>query len=79
MHRRALEGSEKALGKDHPDTLTSVRCLASLFHKQRQYEAALDLYKRASDGFQRVLGLEHPLTTACSSEYLSLEQEIKEA
>ncbi|KAF2786064.1 hypothetical protein K505DRAFT_368547 [Melanomma pulvis-pyrius CBS 109.77] len=27
MNRQALEGREKALGKEHPDTLTSVYCL----------------------------------------------------
>jgi hypothetical protein len=30
MNRRALGGREKALGKDHPDTLTSVSNLAEL-------------------------------------------------
>ena len=32
MHRRALEGREKVLGVEHPDTLTSVYCLAYLLH-----------------------------------------------
>jgi hypothetical protein len=30
MNRRALEGREKTLGKKHPDTLISVRNLASV-------------------------------------------------
>jgi hypothetical protein len=34
MNRRALDGYEKALGMEHPDTLTSVYCLAFLFHQQ---------------------------------------------
>ena len=32
MHRRALEGYEKALGLKHPDTLTSVYYLAFLYY-----------------------------------------------
>ncbi|KAH7109669.1 hypothetical protein B0J11DRAFT_420807, partial [Dendryphion nanum] len=34
MNRRALEGTEKALGKEYPNTLTSAYCLAFLFHQQ---------------------------------------------
>jgi hypothetical protein len=30
MHRRALEGREKVLGPEHPDTLTSVSNLGSV-------------------------------------------------
>ncbi|KAF2730992.1 hypothetical protein EJ04DRAFT_443952, partial [Polyplosphaeria fusca] len=78
MNRRALEGYEKALGKDHPNTLTSVYCLAFLFHQQRQYEAALSLYERASRGYQLKLGVQHPTTVACSRHYSSLVQEMKE-
>jgi hypothetical protein len=31
MNRRALEGYEKVLGKEHPDTLTSLSDMASVF------------------------------------------------
>jgi hypothetical protein len=34
MNRRALEGREKALGKEHPDTLTSISNLASVLQDQ---------------------------------------------
>ena len=44
MNRRALEGSEKAPGKEHPNTLTSLHCLAFLLYPRREYEAALELY-----------------------------------
>ena len=76
MSQRALEGYERALGREHPDTLTSVYCLALLFHQQQQFEAASVLYRRASSGFKRILGLEHPTTVACVRHYSSLLQEV---
>jgi hypothetical protein len=33
LSRQALEGSEKELGAQHPDTLTSIYCFAYLLHK----------------------------------------------
>jgi hypothetical protein len=32
MHRRTLEGREKALGKEHLDTLSSMNNMASVLH-----------------------------------------------
>ncbi|KAF2266124.1 hypothetical protein CC78DRAFT_578705 [Lojkania enalia] len=75
MNRRALEGREKTLGKEHPDMLNSVYCIDLLFHKQHQYEAASSLYERASSRYQRVLGPEHPTTIVCLRHYSSLVQE----
>ncbi|KAI9869697.1 MAG: hypothetical protein M1823_008984, partial [Watsoniomyces obsoletus] len=34
MHRRALEAREKVLGREHPDTLTSVSQLGSVLERQ---------------------------------------------
>jgi len=74
MNRRALEGREKALGKDHPDTLTSVYCLAHLLHYQHRYQEALALYHRASSGYLASLGPRHPTTRACLDHRSSLQQ-----
>ncbi|OCK93228.1 uncharacterized protein K441DRAFT_662008 [Cenococcum geophilum 1.58] len=74
MNRRALEGKEKALGKEHPDTLTSVYCLAYLLHQRQQYKDASPLYQRACAGYQEKLGLDHPTTQACLDHYSSLQQ-----
>ncbi|PVH68041.1 hypothetical protein DL98DRAFT_634240 [Cadophora sp. DSE1049] len=65
MSRRALEGCEKALGKEHPYTLASVYCLAYLLHQREQYQEALLLYQRAYAGYQKALGQDHPTTKAC--------------
>ncbi|PVH92133.1 hypothetical protein DM02DRAFT_544302, partial [Periconia macrospinosa] len=64
MNRRALGGREKALGKEHPDTLASVYCLAFLLHRWGRYEEATLLYKRASSGYTTTLGPDHPTTQA---------------
>ncbi|EMD91637.1 hypothetical protein COCC4DRAFT_111584, partial [Bipolaris maydis ATCC 48331] len=51
---------EKALGKDHPNTLTSVYCLAHLDHTTRRYLEAAELYQRAYHGRIWTLGSQHP-------------------
>ena len=65
MNRRALEGREKELGLNHPDTLSSVYCLAYLLDARDEHQEALALYHRASSGFAKVLGPKHPTTLAC--------------
>ena len=47
LYACALAGREKALGVDHPDTLTTVNCIALVFNNQGQYEKALEWYERA--------------------------------
>ncbi|CAI6338133.1 unnamed protein product [Periconia digitata] len=74
MNQRALEGREKALGKEHPSTLTSVYNLTYLLHRWGQYEEAMLLYERASSGYTTTFGQDHPTTQACLAHQLSLEQ-----
>ena len=50
MNRRALEGREKVLGKEHPDTLTSVNNLASVLQGQGKHEEAEQMNRRALEG-----------------------------
>ena len=45
MDRRALEGSEKALGKEHPDTLTSASSLTLVLQYQGKYEAVEEMFR----------------------------------
>jgi len=40
MHWRDLEGSEKVLGPEHPDTLTSINNLRSVLSRRGKYEEA---------------------------------------
>ncbi|KAF8248014.1 hypothetical protein K440DRAFT_517760, partial [Wilcoxina mikolae CBS 423.85] len=53
---------EKTLGKDHPSTLETVENIAILFHSQKEYAKALELYQRAHAGFEKTLGKDHPST-----------------
>jgi hypothetical protein len=63
--RSLLPRGTKVLGMDHPDTLTSVFCLAHLLSAMHDYHQALDLYNRAITGYNLALGPEHPTTIAC--------------
>jgi RNA polymerase sigma factor (sigma-70 family) len=60
--RRALEGYEKALGAEHPDTLNSVDILGGLLMHKGDYNGAETLYRRALEGYEKALGAEHPDT-----------------
>ncbi|KAM6516645.1 hypothetical protein FALCPG4_014823 [Fusarium falciforme] len=62
MHRRALDGCEKVLGREHPDTLTSVSNLASVLQSQGKYAEAELMNRRVLEGSEKVLGGEHPDT-----------------
>ncbi|KAL8865632.1 MAG: hypothetical protein Q9198_009229 [Flavoplaca austrocitrina] len=77
MDRRALDGREKVLGKEHPDTLTSVDNLASVLRYQGKYEEAEPMNRRALDGYEKVLGKEHPstLTSVYCLAYLLHQQQ----
>ncbi|CUS06611.1 unnamed protein product [Tuber aestivum] len=62
MHRRALEGREKILGPDHPDTLTSVNNLAGVLQSQGKYDESEEMHRRALEGREKILGPDHPNT-----------------
>jgi Tfp pilus assembly protein PilF len=60
--RRVLVGREKVLGKEHPDTLTSVNNLGAVLQAQGDYKTAEEHHRRALAGWESVLGKEHPNT-----------------
>ena len=61
LNRQALEGREKELGVQHPDTLTSVSNLADVLQDQRKYDEAEKLKsRRALEGREKELGAHHP-------------------
>jgi tetratricopeptide (TPR) repeat protein len=49
-----------ALGKEHPETLTSVNNLASVLQNQGKYEEPETMNRRALEGREKALGKEHP-------------------
>ena len=48
MHRRTLELTERLLGKEHPDTLTSMNTLALVLSDQGKHKQAEEMYGRWS-------------------------------
>ena len=72
FYRRALEGCERTLGRDHPDTLTSsVSNLGALLFQQGKLKEAEPFFRRALEGSKRTLGSEHPHTRT-SARWLTL-------
>jgi len=53
------------LGKQHPDTATSLNNLAALLKAKGDYDDAEPLYKRALSICEKVLGKQHPNTIMC--------------
>jgi hypothetical protein len=54
--------SEKVLGKEHPDTLTSMNNLAFLLQSQGKYDEAEPISRQILALMEKVLGKEHPDT-----------------
>ena len=77
MHRQVLTLMETVLGKEHPDTLTSVYCLAHLLHQNKRYKDAEVFYRRAYAGYRKTLGEQHPTTAACFWHYSLMLDEAK--
>lgn len=60
MYQRALEGYEKALGREHTSTLDTVNNLDLLFASQNAVNGAREMYVRALAGYETVFGVDHP-------------------
>ncbi|KAK4652643.1 hypothetical protein QC762_0075260 [Podospora pseudocomata] len=71
MHRQELQLREKVLGKEHPDTLTSMDNLAIVLDSQGKYEEAERMHRQALQLREKVLGKEHP-DTLTSMDNLAL-------
>jgi hypothetical protein len=79
INRQTLEIREEVLGKTHPNTLTSVYCLAYLLQKKQEYKEASLLYQRACTGYNLSLGSEHPTTKACVNHYSTMLSNLQES
>jgi tetratricopeptide (TPR) repeat protein len=62
MYQRALEGEEKALGREHTSTLATVNNLALLYADQGKLVEAEQMYQRALQGYEKVLGADNVTT-----------------
>ncbi|KAI6080082.1 hypothetical protein F4821DRAFT_104114 [Hypoxylon rubiginosum] len=62
MYKRALEGKEKAWGRDHTSTLDTVNNLGLLYKSQGRLAEAEAMYKRALEGKEKAWGRDHTST-----------------
>ena len=72
LYRRALEGLERVLGMENPDTLMIVNNLAGLLDSKGDYAGAETLCRQALEGKERVLGKDHPDTLTSLNNLASL-------
>ena len=56
MYERALEGKEKAWGREHTSTLDTVHNLGVLYADQGRLHEAEAMYKRALEGYEAAFG-----------------------
>jgi tetratricopeptide (TPR) repeat protein len=76
--RRAVAAREEALGREHPETLTSIGQLGSVLLSQGKHKEAEAMHRRALQGREKVLGREHPDTFISISKLgLVLEEQGK--
>jgi tetratricopeptide (TPR) repeat protein len=62
MYERALEGYEKAWGREHTSTLDTVNNLGLLYAIQGRLQEAEAMYERALAGYEKAWGREHTET-----------------
>ena len=72
---KALAVAERVLGPEHPDTLTNVNLLATLYQAQGRYSEADPLFMRVLADRERVLGPEHPATLASAASLARIFQD----
>ena len=75
--KKELSLRERVLGKEYPDSLTSVYCLAYLLHPKKRYKDAEVLYHRAYAGYRKTLREKYTTTAACLRHYSLMLKEEK--
>ena len=74
LYERSLSIREKAFGRAHPLTATSLHNLARLFRDQGHFAEARELYERALAIREKVCGPDHSETAATLNNLASLLQ-----
>ncbi|KAF9770791.1 hypothetical protein IL306_011602, partial [Fusarium sp. DS 682] len=76
--RMSVEAREKVLGKEHPDTLSSMNNLALALQGQGKYEEAEKMHRQTLEVSNKILGKEHPDTlTSMNNLALALQGQGK--
>ena len=74
---RPLADTERVLGADHPDTLSSRNNLARTYQSAGRLDQAIPLYEQTLADRERVLGADHPqtLTSRNNLERIRIESQ----
>jgi CHAT domain-containing protein/Flp pilus assembly protein TadD len=73
--KEALRIRQKILGREHPDTATSLNNLAAIYLTMADYAKAELLYKEALEIRQKIFGQEHPDTATSLNNLANLYQD----
>jgi len=72
MYQEVTEVRERVLGKEHPDTLTSMNNLATMLSDQRRYKEAEKIQAMVVVGMWKVFGFDHPNSKTCMNTMLAI-------
>ncbi|MGI2905139.1 tetratricopeptide repeat protein [Tolypothrix sp. VBCCA 56010] len=75
LAERALEITEKVLGKEHPDVAESLNNLAVLYQEQGSYQKAEPLFVRSLAIYEKIFGKEHRLVATSLNNLAELYRE----
>ena len=78
LFEKNLADSERILGPDHPDTLTSRNNLAGAYRAAGRHHEAITLFKDTLEVCEEVLSPGHPLTTRVRKSLETLERETNQ-
>ena len=70
--REVLQVREQALGKEHPDTLTSMNNLALVLDSQGKFSEAEEIHQQTLQLSEKALGKEHPDTLTSMNNLASV-------
>ncbi|MFC8529252.1 FxSxx-COOH system tetratricopeptide repeat protein [Nocardia sp. NPDC057227] len=76
LHERTLADSERILGVDHPETLSSRNDLANAYQTVGRDEEAVALHERTLADRERVLGVDHPETLISRNDLANAYQTV---
>jgi hypothetical protein len=65
---------QRVLGREHPDTLTSMNNLASTFCNQGRWNEAEELQTQVTNSIRTTLGEDHPSTVAAIANLASIRK-----
>jgi hypothetical protein len=75
IYREHLEAVVRVLGKEHPNTMRSMRGLGKTLESQGKVQQALNIYREAYEGLLGTLGPNHVSTMESKALFERLSQQ----